>query len=88
MAAAAVSPAPVEASAKKRGGKSKSPAPALKFAEDESVMSKYPGTSLYYPSKVVYVRHEDREYDVLFENGKTFTLPAADVKAEIKKKTE
>jgi len=60
----------------------------LKFAVDDAVMTKYPGTSLFYPSKVVYVRPEDREYDILFENGKTFTLPSSYVKAEIKKKTE
>merc|ERR1711881_630250 len=47
------------------------------------VMAKWPGTNLYFKSKVTFVRDEDNEYDVQYEDGTIFTLKAKDVKKQI-----
>jgi len=49
------------------------------FEVGESVMSRWPGSKLYYNSKVQLVREEENEYDVEFENGIVFTVGAKDI---------
>merc|ERR1712020_534978 len=55
----------------------------MAFTEGDPVMSKWPGTNLYFKSKVTFVRDEDNEYDVQYEDGTIFTLKAKDVKKQI-----
>merc|ERR1719245_2406339 len=43
-------------------------------------MARWPGTALYFKSKVTYVRDDDNEYDVQFEDGTIYTLKAKEVK--------
>merc|ERR1711936_102474 len=57
-------------------------APAM-FEEGDEVMAKWPGTALFFKSKVTYVREDDNEYDVQFENGTIYTLKARDVKKNV-----
>jgi len=59
----------------------------MEFEEGASVMAKWPGTQLYFKSKVTYVREDDNEYDVQFEDGTVYTLKAKDVKMNVKKAT-
>ena len=58
------------------------PAAATKmdFEEGDAVMARWPGTALYFKSKVTYVRDDDNEYDVQFEDGTIYTLKAKEVK--------
>ena len=59
------------------------PAPAaakMDFEEGDAVMARWPGTALYFKSKVTYVRDDDNEYDVQFEDGTIYTLKAKEVK--------
>ena len=58
-------------------------APKMEFEEGAAVMAKWPGTQLYFKSKVTYVREEDNEYDVQFEDGTVYTLKAKDVKKSV-----
>lgn len=68
---------PVKTPAKTRA---KAAAPKMDFEEGNNVMSRWPGTSLYFKSKVTFVREDDNEYDVQFEDGTVYTLKAKDVK--------
>ena len=47
-------------------------------------LNRWPGTNLFFNAKVSFVRDDDNEYDVTFEDGTTFTLKAKDVKKEVK----
>ena len=58
----------------------------MDFEEGDQVMARWPGTSLFYRSKVTYVREDDNEYDVQFEDGTVYTLKAKDVKKNVSKK--
>jgi len=49
------------------------------FKEGEEVMARWPGSSLFFKAKVSYVRPEDNEYDVEYENGTVYTIKAKDV---------
>ena len=60
----------------------KSPSKML-FEEGDAVMSKWPGTQLFFKTKVTYVRDDDNEYDVQFEDGTIYTLKAKDVKKSV-----
>ena len=80
---AAASPAPAPAPA--------APAtPKMAFEENDEVLAKWPGTSLYFRAKVTYVRDDDQEYDVQYEDGTIFTIKAKDVskRQEIKPKAK
>ena len=48
------------------------------------LFDRWPGTNLFYGAKVSFVRDDDNEYDVTFDDGTVFTLKAKDVKKEIK----
>lgn len=52
----------------------------MDFEEGQAVMARWPGTALYFKSKVTYVRDDDNEYDVQFEDGTIYTLKAKEVK--------
>jgi len=56
----------------------------MAFEEGDEVMAKWPGTALFFKSKVTYVRAEDNEYDIQFEDGTVYTLKAKEVKKTIK----
>ena len=43
---------------------------------------------MFFKAKVSFVRDDDNEYDVTFEDGTVFTLKAKDVKKEVKQKKE
>ena len=58
---------------------------SMEFEEGDQVMAKWPGTALYFKSKVTYVREDDNEYDVQFEDGTVYTLKAKDVKKSVAK---
>jgi hypothetical protein len=60
-------------------------APDMEFEEGDSVMARWPGTTLFFKSKVTYVRDDDNEYDVLFEDGTVYTLKAKEVKKKVSK---
>ena len=71
---------------KEEPAKAAEPAPEkskMEFEEGNEVMSKWPGTQLYFKSKVTFVRDEDNEYDVQFEDGTVYTLKAKDVKKQV-----
>lgn len=72
--------------------KSPTPEPPAKFTmdfdENEKVMARWPGTNLFFKAKVTFVRDDDNQYDITFEDGTTFTLKAKDVKKEIKPKEQ
>jgi len=63
-----------------------STASKMDFEEGDQVMARWPGTSLFYRSKITYVREEDNEYDCQFEDGTVYTLKAKDVKKNVAKK--
>ena len=72
-----------------RAASKAAPAPTadkMEFEEGDQVMARWPGTSLFYRSKVTYVREDDDEYDVQFEDGTVYTLKAKDVKKKVSKK--
>ena len=48
--------------------------PEMQFAEDESVMARWPGSSLFFKAKINFVREDDNEYDVEYENGTVYTI--------------
>merc|ERR1712008_147447 len=48
----------------------------MAFEEGDEVMAKWPGTALFFKSKVTYVRTDDNEYDIQFEDGTVYTLKA------------
>jgi len=50
----------------------------MQFDVGESVMAKWPGSKLFYIAKIQLARAEDNEYDVEYENGSVFTIPAKD----------
>ena len=50
----------------------------MQFDVGDSVMAKWPGSKLFYIAKIQLVRAEDNEYDVEYENGSVFTIPAKD----------
>ena len=54
-------------------------APKMQFQEGDLVMAKWPGTSLHFRAKVTYVRYDDQEYDVQYEDGTIFTIKAKEV---------
>ena len=76
--------APVETpktpKAAKAAAKAEEPKKKLDFVEGDAVMARWPGTALYFKSKVTYVRDDDNEYDVQFEDGTIYTLKAKEVK--------
>lgn len=49
------------------------------FKEGDDVMARWPGSSLFFKAKVTYVREDDGEYDVEYENGTVYTIRARDV---------
>eukprot|EP00092_Neocalanus_flemingeri_P034652 GFUD01037694.1.p1 GENE.GFUD01037694.1~~GFUD01037694.1.p1 ORF type:complete len:624 (-),score=156.46 GFUD01037694.1:628-2499(-) len=51
----------------------------MAFAEGDEVMARWPGSSLFFKSKVTMVREEEDEYDVEYENGTVYTIRAKDV---------
>merc|ERR1719244_236971 len=51
----------------------------MQFEEGAPVMARWPGSSLFFKAKVNYVRAEDKEYDVEYENGTVYTIKAKDV---------
>jgi len=57
----------------------------MEFEEAQDIMAKWPGTALFFKAKVNFVREDDNEYDVQFEDGTVFTLKAKDVKKSIVK---
>lgn len=61
-----------------------SPAAVMDFEEGDEVMAKWPGTALFFKSKVTYVRTEDNEYDIQFEDGTVYTLKAKEVRKTVK----
>ena len=56
------------------------PAEKMEFEEGDKVMAKWPGTSLFFRAKVTYVRDDDNEYDVQYEDGTIFTIKAKEVR--------
>merc|ERR1719458_2247033 len=52
----------------------------MAFDEGDDIMARWPGTSLYFKAKVNFVRDDDNEYDVQYEDGTIFTIKAKDVK--------
>ena len=52
----------------------------MAFDEGDEIMARWPGTSLYFKAKVNFVRDDDNEYDVVYEDGTVFTIKAKDVK--------
>lgn len=52
----------------------------MAFDEGAEIMARWPGTSLYFKAKVNFVRDDDNEYDVQYEDGTIFTIKAKDVK--------
>jgi len=61
-----------------------SPANDMAFEEGDEVMAKWPGTALFFKSKVTYVRSDDNEYDIQFEDGTVYTLKAKEVRKTVK----
>ncbi|XP_071746919.1 protein fem-1 homolog A-A-like [Lepeophtheirus salmonis] len=43
------------------------------YKKNANVLARWPGTSLYYKAVVTYVRDEDNEYDVKYEDGTVFS---------------
>lgn len=71
----------------KKGAKAEEPVEKKKmeFAVDDAVMARWPGSSLFFKAKVTFVREDDEEYDVEYENGTVYTIRAKDVyKADAK----
>merc|ERR1712051_394842 len=56
----------------------------MAFEEGDEVMAKWPGTALFFKSKVTYVRSDDNEYDIQFEDGTVYTLKAKEVRKTVK----
>jgi len=56
----------------------------MAFEEGDEVMAKWPGTALFFKSKVTYVRTDDNEYDIQFEDGTVYTLKAKEVRKTVK----
>ena len=52
----------------------------MEFSEGDNVMARWPGTSLYFKAKVTFVREDDGEYDVQYEDGTIFTIKSKDVR--------
>ena len=75
------------ASAKKTPAKKAAPKAShdMEFEEGDHVMALWPGTSLYFKAKVTFVRDDDNEYDVQYEDGTIFTIKARDVRKNIAK---
>lgn len=57
----------------------------MEFSEGNNVMARWPGTSLYFKAKVTFVRDDDNEYDVQYEDGTVFTIKAKEVKKSVSK---
>merc|ERR1712083_652036 len=55
----------------------------MAFEEGDEVMAKWPGTALFFKSKVTYVRADDNEYDIQFEDGTVYTLAAKEVRKTV-----
>jgi len=55
------------------------PKPKLSHALGAEVMARWPGSSLFFKSKVIELREDSEEYDVEFENGTVYTIRAKDV---------
>jgi protein-S-isoprenylcysteine O-methyltransferase Ste14 len=51
----------------------------MQYDEGAAVMAKWPGSSLFFKATVRYVRDDDNEYDVEYENGTVYTIKAKDV---------
>jgi len=50
----------------------------MQFAEGAPIMARWPGSSLFFKATVRYVRDDDNEYDVEYENGTVYTIKAKD----------
>jgi hypothetical protein len=57
---------------------------ATSYSIPNQLFNRWPGTNLFFNAKVSFVRDDDNEYDVTFEDGTVFTLKAKDVKKEVK----
>lgn len=82
---------PAKKTPAKRSASAKKTTPAkpthkMDFSEGDNVMARWPGTSLYFKAKVNYVRDDDNEYDVQYEDGTVFTIKAKDVRARVSEK--
>ncbi|TRY78259.1 hypothetical protein TCAL_11693 [Tigriopus californicus] len=55
----------------------------MDFQEGGKVMARWPGTNLFFRANVTYVREDDNEYDVLYEDGTVYTVKAKDVKSNL-----
>jgi len=51
----------------------------MQYAEGAAVMARWPGSSLFFKATVRFVRDDDNEYDVEYENGTVYTIKAKDV---------
>ena len=48
--------------------------PGMQFGEGDAVMARWPGSSLFFKAKINFVRDDDNEYDVEYENGTVYTI--------------
>ena len=46
----------------------------MQFGEGDAVMARWPGSSLFFKAKINFVRDDDNEYDVEYENGTVYTI--------------
>ncbi|XP_023339913.1 delta(14)-sterol reductase isoform X1 [Eurytemora carolleeae] len=53
--------------------------PEMQFKDGDEVMARWPGSSLFFKAKISFVREDDDEYDVEYENGTVYTIKAKDV---------
>jgi len=72
-------PAPAPKTPKAKKAKAEEEAKKLEFSLGDTVMARWPGSSLFFKAKVTLVREEDDEYDVEYENGTVYTLRSKDV---------
>merc|ERR1711971_634475 len=84
VAAPAAEPAPAAPVSPASPPKSPVKIYEMAFEEGDEVMSKWPGTALFFKSKVTYVRADDNEYDIQFEDGTVYTLKAKEVRKTVK----
>ena len=79
--AAKATPAKTPKAASKKAAKAAEPEEpkGLEFVVGDAVMARWPGSSLFFKAKVTFVREEDEEYDVEYENGTVYTIRAKDV---------
>ena len=78
-AAKAAPKTPKTPKAKKAAKAAEEEPKGLEFVVGDAVMARWPGSSLFFKAKVTFVRDEDEEYDVEYENGTVYTIRAKDV---------